>query len=266
MLHPRLAAGGDADVGRGAADVERDHVLKATAASGVDASQLAGRRPRQHQVDRGLVALVERRHPARALHQVRRTAHPLLLQRLVQPVEVATHAWSDVGVDRRRREALVLAVLRAYLAGDRHERPGHSRSVSSRNRCSWASLTKRAEQADRHRLDALTGQVAQLALGRLLVQRSQHAAIGEHPLGHAAAVLAQHQRPRLLRDVLHDAEVQRLAVPGDVQHVPEAVGGDHPDASAAALEDRVGPDRRPVQQLRQPDGWVPACWQISRTP
>ena len=92
VLHPRLPAGGHADVGGGASDVERDHALKAAAASGVDAPQLPGRRPGEHEVHRRLVAFLECGHPARALHQVRRPPHALPLERLLQPVQVAPDA------------------------------------------------------------------------------------------------------------------------------------------------------------------------------
>ncbi len=251
MLHAGLARGRHADVRRGAADVERDRAREAAAAGRVDAAQEACRRAREHEVDGRPAPVVEGGHAARRLHQVRVALQPGLAQLVVQAVQVAAHARADVGVDRCRGEALVLAMLGADLAGDRDERIRQHAADDLPDAFLVRRVGERAEEADGDGLDALAGQVGKLLLHRALVERDVHAAVHQHALRHAAAVLAQDQRPRLLRDVLHQAERVRLAVAGDVQDVPEPARGDHPHPRAAPLEDRVGADRRAVQQRRQ---------------
>ena len=68
--HAQLAARGHADVGRGAADVERDDVVEARHLARPDAADQPRHRARHEQVDGPLRRRLDRRHAARGLHQL----------------------------------------------------------------------------------------------------------------------------------------------------------------------------------------------------
>ena len=161
--------------------------------------------------------------------------------------EMAHDQGADEGVHDRRRRPLVLPVL--------GQEPVRERDVESRarERASQAAFVLAARVAveeahgDRGRAPAVDrgGRARRLARRERLLDR----AVGEDALAHADPQPARHERqraPRLER-VEHGP---RLAT--DLDHVLEPGGGEEDDACAAALEQRVRRDRRPVVQPRRP--------------
>jgi hypothetical protein len=128
------------------------------------------------------------------------------------------------------------------------------RSASS---FSWAALYsvnvrvvgERVDKRDGQRLDPRVAQPPQLGPGGVLVELAHHRAVAGDPAGHLDGVLQRGQWLGLGPDdpAGQPAGDER---PGDLQHLPEALGGDQPDGRALALQDRVGGHRRPVQDVR----------------
>ncbi len=115
VLHPQPAVLREADVRRGAADVERDHVVVARLLARPDAADDAGDRAGHQQVDRARDRAPQRwrRRDADVIrwrpvpHPERGSARPAAWRRTTR------HLRPDVRVQADRGEALVLAVLRA---------------------------------------------------------------------------------------------------------------------------------------------------------
>ena len=253
---PGVARGGlaeaalrhDADVGRGAADVEGDEVASARQAARPVAADHAGRRTREqgehgpfgHHAGRGDAAV--RRHDA----QVGLEARGADLR--FQPRHVVAHLGADEGVHRRRGEALELAELRRHRRGGRGEALGiflaHDRERARLVR----GIEVGEQEADGDRLHARLLQLAHRLAHARFVERLQHLALGRHqPLLHRLAMAALDQRPVLPGDVLHDRVVLRPLVAADMQDVAIAAGRDHAGDGAVVLEDGVGGDGGAVE-------------------
>ena len=163
--------GGDADVGGGAADVERDDVLVAGHLAGPDAADQAGDRARHQQVDRPLRRRVDRRHPTRRLHQLHLVLEARVAQRLVEARDVARDLRPDVRVQADGREALELAVERQHLVRDGEVRVGELLEHDLLDPPLVLGVEVRVEQADRDRLDAGVAQASHLLAHLVLVER-----------------------------------------------------------------------------------------------
>ena len=92
--------------------------------------------------------------------------------------------------------------------------------------------------------DALPGQPRNKRGERLLVQWRQHLARGVHALGHRQPPTPGHQRsgPVDVHVVLLEAILE-----GHLEHVAMAFGGDQRGLRAAPLDQRVGGERRAVE-------------------
>ena len=114
------------------------------------------------------------------------------------------------------------------------------------------------EEADRHRLAAERLQPVDRVAGARPVERLSHLAARTDALVDLEPALASDQRLGLApRDVVE----HRQAHAPDLEHVAEAFGGEQPDFGAFLLEDRIGRDRRPMDDLR--DRRIPAARTIA---
>ena len=162
-----------------------------------------------------------------------------------QRAQVAGHQRADVGVERRGRHPLVLAVL-----AQQPVREGHVQAAPG-ERPAEPALVRRTGVAveetdgDRRRPAARDG--GQRACHLTRAERRLDGPVDEHALAHADAPRARHERRRPARL----ERVERGAhLAADLEHVLEAGGGEQRDARAAPLEERVGRDRRAVVQAR----------------
>ena len=121
--------------------------------------------------------------------------------------------------------------------------PGSSSARMAPARRSCASLVKlcRKQTATASILRARSS--AATVAHRLLVERQKHRAVGRHPLGHAEAQVARHQR---LGPLHVDVVLLEAVLPGDLEGIAEALGGDQRGVRALALDQRVGGERRAV--------------------
>jgi hypothetical protein len=175
--------------------------------------------------------------------------HVHRLELLLEAAHVTRDARADVRVQADRREALVLAVLREHLGGDREERLRELLPHDLGDARFVGRVEEREQEANGDRLDPGLPQSAHLLARSLLVERDEHRAVARDSLGDGQAVPAADDRIPLPRQILVVREVQRLLVPGDVKDVAVALGRDQADLRAVVLDDDVRRDRRPVEDL-----------------
>ena len=100
-----------------------------------------------------------------------------------------------------------------------------------------AAVDVGVEQADRDALDVAALEHLELPPRLVLVERGQHAAVGEHPLGDAAAQVARDERPGGVAERPAPARVglrvERPPQPPLIEDVAEALGGQERRPSAA---------------------------------
>ena len=113
----RLAPVDDAELGRGAAHVEGEHVAQVEFASQVAGQDRASRRARFHEADRGHDRCVEGGEAAAGGHEEKGADEAAFPQRGGEPLQVAGHEGLNVGVGAGGGEAFVLAHLGADVGG-----------------------------------------------------------------------------------------------------------------------------------------------------
>ena len=251
VLHAQLAVLREADVGRGATDVEGDDVALARDTAGPDAADDAGDRARHQQVDRAIGGRLGRRHTGGAGHQLDARLDAHLAELGVEAAHVVRDLRADERVERHRREALVLAVLRDDLGGDRDVRLGELLAHDRGNTLLVLVIQEREEKADGDGVDGGLLQLADLGADLAVVQRDLDRTVGEDALVDRQAVAAACDRERLPRQVLPQREVHRLLVPRDVDDVAIALRRDHADVGAVVLDHDVGGHGRTVEDLIQ---------------
>ena len=232
-----LAAGDQRDVGGGAAHVEghqlRPHAGRGERHSGRDTARGAGQRGADRQPRR----VLQRCHAAMAQDDEDRAGIARAGQPLAQPAEVAGDDGADIGVHRGGGEALELLDFRQHLAGGGDEHAGHGGAHRGCGLRLVPAVAPGMQEADRNRLGAVGGgDGGGQGCG---VERDLHLAVGAQPLAHAVAAVARHQRFGRRHAQVVALRLQPLA---HLHHVAVALRGEHGNARAAALQQRVGGD------------------------
>ena len=244
--HGEGAVAHEAGIRRGPAHVVGDEVAVARGAADEMRADDAGGRAREHRADRPLDHARDRPGAAVRGHDVDRPGVAARAEPALQCPQIASHARADIGVERRRGEPLVLAVLGEHLRGERDHGLRQCRAHDLGGRALVRVVRVGVEVADGDRLHA-----APLELGGnrghfLALDRAAHGAVVERALRDLEDRTARHQRRRPRRlDVVEDGAVAAA----DLEHVAEAARGDDRRARALALEDRVGRDRGAVGEL-----------------
>ena len=127
--------------------------------------------------------------------------------------------------------------------------PGSSSAAISAIRRSCSPLAKALISEMASAWIPLSLQLPQPAPGFVLVERGDHGAVAGDPFRDLDGVLQRGQRFGFGPDD-PAGQAARHERPGDLQHLPEALGGHQPDDGALALQDRVGADGGAVQHLR----------------
>ena len=239
----RLAVIDQADLGGGAAHVERQHLVEAALAGQRRGQDGAAGRARFDQADRELARGLERGEAAARGDEEEGTAHAPLAQRLVEAAEIAVHHRLDVGVGDRGRPALVLADLGRDLAGQRDRYAGQQLAQDIARAPLVLAVEIGVHVADGDRLDAGSLELGRECPHRRLVERDQHVAAAVHAFRHAKAPFARHQRRRLPHE---DVVLLEAVLEGDLDGIAEALGDDQRRLGALALDDGVGRERRAV--------------------
>ena len=103
--------------------------------------------------------------------------------------------------------------------------------------------------ADRDRVDTLASELCQGGGERAAAERDRHGAVEPHPLAHAEASRARHERDRRRHAEVVAVVLQALA---HLDDIAVALGRQEPDASALLLQECVGDDRRAVDDRLRP--------------
>jgi len=247
----RHAVVDDARLGGRAAHVERQKLRLAALARGLGRGQGAGGGPGLDEAYRQTPGERRQRDAARGLHDVELAGNLPLGEPSLEVFQIAGHQRRHVDVGRRRRGALVLADLGHDLrrARDHYLRGNLADQRRQPSLVRWVHV--RVQQADRDRLDALGDQLADDPARSVLVEGLPDLAIGQEPLAHFAAKPPRHEgRRRIDEEVVHVV----AAFVADLERVAEALGGQERRPRALALDERVGRERRAVD-----DGPHGAC-------
>ena len=177
----------------------------------------------------------------RGLHHQRRR-QPARRGRLAEPLQVTAEERRQIGVDRRRRAALVLAHAGQHLVRGRDVDPGELAAQVLGQTALVRGVEVGEEQADRDRLRA--GAADRLGQTPRLIgsERVDHS-VRADPLVRLEAHRRLDQWLRLRR--AEPVEVGAVLT-RDLEQVAEAAGGDQRGARAPFLEQGIGPDRHPV--------------------
>ena len=252
-----LPAGHQGHVGAGAAHVEGDQVAAAGLLAEVAPADHAAGQSGQHGVGRQLPGRGRGHLSAVGLHDGEGAAEAALAQALLQLLDPGRHARSEIGVQDGGAAALVLAPHRRDGAGGRDRQVGKA-AAEELGQAPLVLGVHVGKQQVHRQCRAAPGRPAMLgeplrdqagdALQLVAGQFREHLAAGRHPLAHADAVAARHERHRLL-----PLQVVRVLLvdPLDERHVLEAVRGEVEDAGAAPLQHGVDTERGAKHQQRQ---------------
>ena len=265
--HVGLAGPDEACLGGRAAHVERDHVAMSCLIAEKRRSQPAPGRARLQQSHGELARHAGRGRAPRGLHQGEAAAKAALGERVFQAGDVAVHQGLDVRVRGRRGAALVLAQLGHDLARERHRELGELAPQEVLYGALVGRVLVRMEEADGQGLHSSRDQVGDLAAHLVEVDRRDDHAVPGRPLVDLAPQIPEGQRLRELQkevvDViaLLDAHLERVAEP------PRR---EEPERCTRALDDGVGDQRRPVDELidlreREPGGSEQLVQPLERT-
>ena len=159
--------------------------------------------------------------------------------------QIAPHHRFDVSVHDRGRDALIFLDLRQHVAGPRDADAGHlARKLLDRGEfVDGVEVGMQEADRDRGRTGVFDG--GDGVAERSRVQRRQNLATGAKPFPHAKAAFTWHQRFRRRRAQIVTVRLQAFA---HLDDVAMAFGGQQRDFCPLALQQRVGRDRRAVNQ------------------
>ena len=241
----RLVVVDQADLGRGAAHVERQHVADAALSGDERREDRPTGRAAFHQPDREAARRLDRCQAAAGQHQEDRRGDAHRTQVRLQPAQVTRHHRLHIGVCRGGGKPLPLPHLRRNI---RRQRDRHVRQRLSKDIAHPAFVDRVDEamqQADGDALHLFAQQQRHQGAHRVFIQGAQDVALVVQPLRHRQAQVPWDQRLGQ-----HDVKVVLVvaALVAHRQHVAETLGGDQRGAGALALDQRVGRQRRAMHQ------------------
>ena len=163
-----------------------------------------------------------------------------------EPAQVAREHRAEVGIDRRRRRALVLAELRRHFVGRDDVSIRIAAAQLARHRLLRGVVPKGEEQRDGDRLGIDIRQRAEVERDELALRAGSTT--------DPDAPVERYERRRMLG--ARPIEV-RAGLPTEMKDVFEALVRDESGARAAAFEERIGRDRGAVSEAAdrgRPDG------------
>ena len=243
----RLGAFDQAEVGRGAAGVERHQVGKSGDLGDDGAAERARGRPGKRRRDRLAHDLVGAGDAAARLHDQKRLLVELLPQLVADVVEIAAHMRLDERIDQRRHRPLVFAVFGKHVGRERKR----AARIFLRHDLSRASFMRGVgvgvHEAYADRGNALGAKEARGGAHARLVERPQLGAEEIEAAADLAHIAQRHQALGLHPEIrIAVALGHRLA--GDLENVAEAFGDDEAETGDLVLQQRIGRDRRAVRE------------------
>ena len=203
------------------------------------------RRPGEQQPRRLLGGQAQGADTAIGLHKEDQRGEAALAQALLQPVQIGLHHRHQHRVQHGGGTPLILADLRADVAGERDRQIRPRLRDHRAHRPLMCGIGKAVDQRDSDTLRPDGGDAREAIRHTRGIQRRLHRTIRAHPLHHAEARIAWHQhRVRIGREAV-DVPAH-MAV--DLQHILEARGRDQCGARKLALQHRIGRNGRAMQQ------------------
>ena len=168
---------------------------------------------------------------------------------VVEAAEIRLDHGTDIGVERRRRGALVFPVLPQDLVRQRDEYVGHCAPHDLPDAPLVRRIRVRVEQAHSHRLDAPLKHRAHKLFDRCVVERDQNLACGVDPFRHFERQAALDQRTGAVEE-----QVERFdpVAPSDHVDITKTFGRNQRGARPFPLEHRVDCDGRAVEHFGEP--------------
>jgi hypothetical protein len=255
---PRVAGGSlgktpvddDADIGRGAADIEGDQAIASRQPTAPGAPKNAGSRSREQRQHRGLRDGCRCGDAAIGAHHVQIGGEAFVAEAARQPRHVVAQARPDEGVEQSRGKALELAELRRHLGRGADEAIGELLARDVARPLLMRCVQVREQEADRYRLDTGGAKRSRRLAHRSLVERSQYlAARWRQALGDREAMPALDQRPILPGNFLPDRIMLRTLVASDVDDIAIAGSRNHASDRPVIFQHGIGADRRAVQHM-----------------
>ena len=193
--------------------------------------------------------LLGARDPTARLHHQERLVVETRAKLIRHARQIAGHVRLDERIDQRRHRALVLAIFRQHVAGERKHRLG----IFLGHDLGDAALVRRigvgVDQTNADRAHALAAEERGGGARARLVERAQFLALVIEPAADLAHEPQRHDAVRLHPEVgVAIALGHRLT--GDLQDMPEALGDDQPERVDLALQERVGGDRGAMGEAR----------------
>ena len=205
----------------------------------------AGHGPRLHHRHRHFLRGLRRHHAAVGLHDAKGAAEAGGAEHFFQRDQIAADQRADVGIQHRRRRALVLAELAQNLVRQRDISFGKLLTQQLAKPLLMRRIGVGMEQADRDAFDAGVFERADRCRRRVFVERRQHLAGGIEPLVHFQAQIARHQRHRPFEKQI---VALRPVAPADLVNIAKPFGRDQPGARAFVLEHGVDRHGRAVHE------------------
>jgi hypothetical protein len=164
--------------------------------------------------------------------------------------DIGAYLGTQISVDGGGAEAFILPEHRGYFTSQREIGRRELFLEDSSDLLLVDRVQEREKETDRHCLYFLGFEPTDRLSHLVFVQWGEDLPIGRgHPLGYRQAMAALDDRPNLPRDILVKAEIVRFPVAGNVECIPESLGGDRPNPSAVVLQEDVGGDGRSMEEL-----------------
>ena len=250
-----LAVLDDADLEGRAAHVGGDHVGVAHQVTQRLGPDHAGGWAALDHADGAVGGFLGRQQPAIALHDHDRPAIAAAGELRLQVGQITAGNAAGIGVDDRRRAALVFARDRRDFARQGDIGFGRDPPDDVARLPFVLGIVEGPEEGDSDRLDLpVADQVAHRLFGPGFVERQQHRALVVDALGHAAHRIFRNQRRRpvarhrMLDPVLRLAGPAAVGAARDEDRVLEAAGRNQPGRRAAAGQQRVVDHGRAVHE------------------
>ena len=233
----------ETDFRRGAAHVEGHRLVQAVGPGDRAGEYGPAGGTRFHQPDREAFRSLDRGQPSARQHQQERTAEPPFAQGGVESIEIALDQGPHIGVGAGGREAFELAELGRYVRGARDRPGGPALREVVPGKVLVGRVGVAVEKADGQRLGAGGIQERKQGFQLLLVEGDQDFAAAVQPFRDREPSPPGNQRPGL-----DDIDLVLFGPPlrAHLDRVPEPLGGDQRGRCPLAFEDRIGRQRRAV--------------------
>jgi hypothetical protein len=233
----------DRALGGRAAHVERDQPVGAEDPREARAARDTRRGARLDRVHGLRARGLERERAAVRLGHQELPREAAATQAAAELAEVAIHDRLHVRVHDGRARALVLAPFLRDAVRSRNRHARHLGGNDPRGSLLVTGIAVREQKDDRHRLDAVGEKLPGGGAHGRLVERHEHLAGRGQPLRDLVGAAARHQRLRA--PVEHVVHLQEVAAT-DLEDIAKPLGRDEARARPLVLEERVDPDRGPV--------------------